>query len=288
MKPAPRTLSLVEKYRPHKVANFIGLSRPKALLGNLLRAPRACSMLFLGPPGTGKSTMALAFTRELNAALISIPAAQCNLETVEQAWEAIHYFPPAGKGPWWVIRVEEADKMSSAAQLALCSHMDSTSSLSFEFCGSVKETTAPPVIFIFTANGGSYDGTAPPALLEPRFLSRCLLVPFSQAAIEAALPRFLSWVWTRETGKAPLNGAIPRIAKLHQGAVRDALQALEVELMVPESKSDWTLATCDEASWECELCGKPIPAATDFYLLGRRARCKACAPKRTPKKGHKP
>lgn len=51
--------SLVEKYRPTRITDFIGLDRPKKVLTAFCKRPASGAWLFVGPSGVGKSTMAL-------------------------------------------------------------------------------------------------------------------------------------------------------------------------------------------------------------------------------------
>ena len=46
---------LSEKYRPRKVAEFVGLPKPKRILAKFVANPYPCSFLFFGPPGVGKT-----------------------------------------------------------------------------------------------------------------------------------------------------------------------------------------------------------------------------------------
>jgi Holliday junction resolvasome RuvABC ATP-dependent DNA helicase subunit len=66
--------SLVEKYRPLRIADFIGLERPKKVLSAFCKRPASGAWLFIGPSGLGKSTMALALAAELQAELHKIPS----------------------------------------------------------------------------------------------------------------------------------------------------------------------------------------------------------------------
>ena len=57
------SMPLTVKYQPRKVEDFIGLEGPKRLFGNLLKAPRPVAILLVGPPGSGKTSMAAQSTR---------------------------------------------------------------------------------------------------------------------------------------------------------------------------------------------------------------------------------
>jgi len=201
--------SLVEKYRPMRVADFIGLERPKKILTAFLKRPASGAWLFLGPSGVGKSTMALALAAELQAELHKIPSQKCNAQNIEDTVRRCWYAPMT-PGGFHVVLADEADKMTDAAQLALLSKLDSTD-------------PAPNTIWIFTANDTER--------LERRFLSRCKLLEFSSYGLAEHIAAYLDGVWHAEGG----NGNAPdlvRLAKDSRNNVRDCLMRLEVELMV--------------------------------------------------------
>ena len=56
--------SLAEKYRPRKVADFIGLEKQRRILSKLTANPFASAWLFVGASGTGKTSLALAIAAE--------------------------------------------------------------------------------------------------------------------------------------------------------------------------------------------------------------------------------
>jgi len=65
--------SLTEKYRPTRIADFIGLDRAKKVLTAFSKRPASGAWLFVGPSGVGKSTMALALAAELQASCTKFP-----------------------------------------------------------------------------------------------------------------------------------------------------------------------------------------------------------------------
>ena len=213
----PQPLS--EKYRPRRIQDFIGLAKERKILSNFIARPRDAAFLFVGPSGLGKTTMALAMADELNAQLHHIPSQKCTVENVEDVIRLCHYgafnFKTGVPCARHVVLVDEADRMSPAAQISLLSKLDSTA-------------RPPETVFIFTCNesGG----------LEKRFLSRCMVLEFSSYGMRAELAAFLAQVWEREVGHssdlAPAEKPdFERIAKDATNNVRDALMRLEIELL---------------------------------------------------------
>jgi hypothetical protein len=155
----PQPLS--EKYRPQKIADFVGLEKAKKIISKLAVNPYQSAWLFLAASGTGKTTLAMAFAAELPAELHHIPATERTLETVQAVCSRCYYSPRSEDWKpvkFHVVLIDEADRMSDAAQLALLSKLDSTA-------------FPPNTIFIFTANATEN--------LEKRFLSRCRTIEFS-------------------------------------------------------------------------------------------------------------
>jgi replication-associated recombination protein RarA len=200
-------IPLTEKHKPVTLDSFAGLNRPKAILSRFASDPGPSAWLFLGPSGTGKTTMALALAELIGGELHHVPSKTCDLKTVNEVVEKCHYYPWSGK--WHFVLVDEADQMSRAAQLALLSKLDSTA--------------APPnTIFFFTANDTE--------LLEDRFLSRCRTLRFDKPE-SAEIESFLSHVWESES-----SDPTPDMAQLRyeaNGNLRSALMLLEMELIAP-------------------------------------------------------
>jgi replication factor C small subunit len=210
-------IQLTEKYKASTLDDFVGLTRPRAILGKLAESPYESAWLFLGPSGLGKTTMALAFARAIKGEVHHIPSRKCDLDTVDQVVHKCWYTPM--NGGFHIVLCDEADQMSRAAQLAFLSKLDTTAK-------------PPRTIFIFTANDTK--------LLEDRFLSRVRTLKFENPT-EAEIAAFLEDVWTSEDGAGTVDfNAIAKEAGLN---IRQALNDLEVELMLskpikPAKRSD--------------------------------------------------
>jgi replication-associated recombination protein RarA len=200
--------ALTERYRPQAIADFIGLDKPKKILARLAAKPFESAWLFIGPSGTGKTTMALALAAAIPAELHHIPSQECNLETIERVRRTCQYVPMAGC-KMHLILVDEADRMTDAAQISLLSKLDSTN-------------FPPNTIFIFTCNASDR--------LEARFLSRLRTIEFSSYGISGDAAALLQRIWDAETnGAAAPNFA--RIVKDSSNNVRESLMRLETEIM---------------------------------------------------------
>ena len=86
-------MPLAEKYRPRMIAEFVGLDKPKRILSKFAANPYQSAWLFVGPPGTGKTSMALALAETLRAEVHHIPSQQCNVANVEDVIRQCWYVP---------------------------------------------------------------------------------------------------------------------------------------------------------------------------------------------------
>ena len=201
--------SLSEKYRPHCLGEFVGLEKPKKVLAKFADAPFPnAAFLFVGPSGTGKTSMALALCEAIRGELHHIPSQSCNVATVEDTVRQCHYVPR--NNTLHVVLVDEADQMSNAAQLSFLSKLDGTA-------------FPPQTVFIFTANDT--------AKLQDRFLSRCMVLNFSSQGLAKPTAELLERIWLAEAGETSEKPNFLRMVQDGKNNVRDAVNSLQVELL---------------------------------------------------------
>jgi replication-associated recombination protein RarA len=201
--------SLAEKYRPHSLGEFVGLEKPKKVIAKFADSPFPnAAFLFVGPSGTGKTSMGLALCEAIRGELHHIPSQNCNVGTLEETVRQCHYVPR--NNTLHVILVDEADAMSPACQLAFLSKLDGTA-------------FPPQTVFVFTANATEK--------LQDRFLSRCMVLQFSSHGMAKDAASLLERIWQAEAGESAEKPNFLRLVQDGKNNLRDAVNSLQVELL---------------------------------------------------------
>lgn len=199
--------SLCEKYRPLKIADFVGLAEPKLILQKMAAQPHGQAFLFEGKSGSAKTAMALAFAAAIPAQVHLLPANECTRDNVAKLWMNCQAKPKADFRMHLVL-VDQADLLRKKQQLELRSKIDGPESLDH-------------VIWVFTA--------APTTKLDAGFRSRCMQLKFSTYGNSVAAAELLELIWLVEAPTAsPPNFA--RIVKEANGSIRAALMEIEMKL----------------------------------------------------------
>lgn len=205
---------LTSKYQPQSIADFAGLDKPKKILTRFASQPSEDAWYFHGASGTGKSTMALALAKAINAQVVHVPSQRCNVAALEELRSECQHLPMFGA--WRLVLIDEADSMTEAAKLSFLSLLDCTERPS-------------RTIFVFTSNEEDLGQSE----FEKRFLSRVKPVKFSTYGINGDGSALLRKVWQAEGGSEN-EPDFKRILNDNSQNIRAGLQAIELQLMEGE------------------------------------------------------
>ena len=197
--------------RPRTLDDMVGQRRlvaPGSALRRAIESGRMHSMILWGPPGCGKTTLALLMARYADAEFRAISAVLSGLPEVRQVLaEAGHRF---AEGRRTVLFVDEVHRFNKAQQDAFLPHIERGTIL---FVGATTEN--------------------PSFELNSALLSRCrvhVMDAVPPAAIVAALQRALDDA-ERGLGASQVaveHDALETIARAADGDVRRALTLLEI------------------------------------------------------------
>ncbi len=210
--PAP----LAARMRPRRLAEVVGqehLLRPGSLLPRLVAQNRFGSLLFYGPPGCGKTSLAEAIARETGSRFLRINAVMSNVAELREILAGARRRPEAGT----LLFIDELHRFNKAQQDLLLPDVEE---------GVVR------LIGATTHNPGFYVN---PPLLSRSHLFR--LEPLAPATIAAVLRGALADAerGLGRRGNTAAEAVLLDLAGLADGDLRRALNALEViALGLPE------------------------------------------------------
>jgi putative ATPase len=207
---------LAARMRPRRLDEVVGqehILRPGSLLPRLISQNRFGSLIFYGPPGSGKTSIAEAIAHETRSRFVRLNAVMSNVAELREILAAARRRPEAAT----ILFIDELHRFNKAQQDLLLPDVEE---------GSVR------LIGATTHNPGFYVN---PPLLSRSHLFR--LEPLPTAAIAGVLARALADV-DRGLGsrRVTADGKIfADLAVLCDGDLRRALNALEViALSLPE------------------------------------------------------
>jgi putative ATPase len=117
---------LAERMRPRVLAEVRGqehLTAPDCLLGQIEQGATLPSILFWGPPGSGKTTLARILARTREAEFIATSAVSAGVQQIRQAVRRAQSCRAAGRRT--ILFLDEIHRFNKAQQDALLPHVES-------------------------------------------------------------------------------------------------------------------------------------------------------------------
>ena len=226
---------LAMRLRPRSLEEFVGqqhLVGPGRLLWRALKAGRLfSSMIFWGPPGIGKTTLAMVLARSLDAQFLTLSAVMAGVADLRRVVEEARRWQERGRRT--ILLIDEIHRFNKAQQDALLPHVEEG------LLTLIGATTENPYFEIIG-----------PLLSRARVF---IFEPLQEVEILALLRRALA---DREQGLGAMaltvtEEALLHFARLAGGDARRALNALELAVLSSEMDERGVIRVDLEAAREC-------------------------------------
>ena len=212
---------LAERMRPQTLDEYVGqdhLLGPRKPLRLAIEADDPTSMIFWGPPGTGKTTLAKIIARMTNASFIEFSAVLSGIKEIKQVM--VEAEKAASFGSRTILFVDEIHRFNKAQQDAFLPYVER---------GTIRLIGA-------TTENPSFE-------INAALLSRCrvyTLLALTEEQVVALLQRALTDE-KRGLGGSGLTAnedALATIASYSSGDARNALNALDVAAKLAEGRRE--------------------------------------------------
>ena len=219
---------LADLLRPQSLDDVFGQDHilgEGAILRRLVDSGNVPNMIFYGPSGTGKTTVANIIAKQTNRTLYQLNATTASTADIKNIVAQLDTFmAPNGV----LLYLDEIQSFNKKQQQSLLEHIENGK------ITLIASTTENPYFYVFNA-----------------ILSRSTVFEFKQISAQAALQavnRAVSYMQERTALKATAEeGALEYIAGACGGDIRKALNAVEVLFSAARPVEDTIVLTLDDA-----------------------------------------
>jgi putative ATPase len=201
---------LAERVRPEQLSEVIGqehVTGPGKLLSEMARTNSPVSLILWGPPGSGKTTLARVFARELKAEFTEMSAVMSGVADVRRVIELAQMNRRFGKPT--IVFIDEIHRFNKAQQDSLLPHVENGT---ITLIGATTENPSFSVIS--------------PLLSRSRVI---VLNPLSEEAIREIVLRAIQKIG--QSDKLLADGSLDFLVRVAGGDARVALGTLDVAML---------------------------------------------------------
>ena len=206
---------LVEKYRPSKLENYVGNENIKKSISKYLEQNDILNLIFYGPAGTGKTTLAKLCVQNLDCDHLYINASdERGIETIRdkvQGFASVASFKPLK-----VVILDEADFLTIQAQASL---------------RNIIETFSRTTRFIMTCNFVE-------RIIDP-LQSRCQVLKIVPPT-KKDVARHLAWVLDQEKIRYEMQDLVPLINQYYPD-LRKCINTIQLSTIDNDLKLDQSI-----------------------------------------------